>query len=379
MSIRSIMIKPASGNCNMSCNYCFYCDEMNCREQSNHGFMTYETIENIISKTLRNANSGIYYSFQGGEPTLCGIDFYKSVIELQQKYNHNRVPITNVLQTNGYMLNDEWCQFFKENYFLIGVSVDGTKEIHDLYRHTKDHSSGTYNRIVSNIKLLDKYGVDYNILTVVTKQAAEHITDIYRAYKQHGWHYLQFIDCLDPFQSESSTLPYSLDASSFGKYMVTLFDLWFANLQTGQHPYIRRFENYVAILAGYHPESCEQAGHCGMQIVVEADGSAYPCDFYAMDSFLLGNFNDNELEEMDAARHRLGFIQQSFKITQTCKECKYFHICRSGCHRNRIFLPSENAFQNRLCEGYRYFFDHCYDRIAHIARMISNYEKSSEF
>ena len=380
MHVLTVMIKPASGKCNMSCEYCFYCDEMAHRIEPDHGFMSEDTLRNVIQKTISKADQCIYYSFQGGEPTLRGINFFRKAISLQKEYNENKIHIYNAFQTNGYALNNEWCQFFKDNNILVGISIDGIREIHDLYRRTKDHSSGTYDKILSNIKLLEQHGVEYNILTVVTKQAAQNISQIYHAYQNYGWGYQQYIDCLDPIDKSETALPYSLDAQSFGHYMVELFNLWYEDLQYGNQPYIRRFENYVAILTGRQPESCEQCGQCGMQIVVEADGFAYPCDFYMTDDYCLGNFNNDDLQDMDMMREKIGFITRSRKLPTSCKECRYYHICRGGCQRNRIYFPQDDSYHNRLCEGYRYFFDHCYERLAHIAKIIISYEKkSSEF
>ena len=175
----SVLIKPASGICNMKCDYCFYCDEAKKRITKSYGFMTERTLKNVIRKTMLHADGMISYVFQGGEPTLRGLEFFEKIIEYQKQYNKNRVYVSNAIQTNGYALNEEWAKFFKENHFLVGFSLDGTKENHDLYRHNTE-GEGTYDRILKSINLMDAYGVDYNILTVVTKDTAEHISEIYK-------------------------------------------------------------------------------------------------------------------------------------------------------------------------------------------------------
>ena len=366
----SVMIKPSSGNCNMKCDYCFYCDEMANREQQSYGFMSEETLKNVIRKTIQQARYNVTYAFQGGEPTLRGLEFFKKVVAYQKQYNRSGISINNALQTNGYALNEDWCRFFKENNFLIGVSLDGTREIHDSLRHDRANGGGTYERIRANIDLLEKYKVDYNILTVVTEQTAKNIREIYEAYRENGWHYQQYIECLDPLGEPFGSCAYSLKPETFGVFMTELFDLWYADYLQGKQPYIRKFENYVGILAGRCPEACEQRGTCGIQIVVEADGSAYPCDFYMLDDYRLGNFNEDRLPAMNQKRKEIGFIERSEKVTQDCRACPYFSLCRSGCQRTRQYFPEQDAYRSHFCEGYRYFFDHCLDRLKQIAKTV---------
>ena len=182
----SVLIKPASGMCNMQCDYCFYCDEMKKRSQDSYGFMSEQTLKNVIRKTMIHAEGLISYVYQGGEPTLRGLTFFEKAVEYQRHYNKHGIRVNNALQTNGYLLDDAWCKFFKENQFLIGLSIDGTKQLHDMYRHDKN-GNPTFDRIKSAADLMDQYGVDYNILTVVTQNVAYHATEIYNYYKRQWW------------------------------------------------------------------------------------------------------------------------------------------------------------------------------------------------
>ena len=363
----SVMIKPSSGNCNMRCKYCFYYDEMDKREQSLYGYMSEETLKNVIRKTMLQTERQITYAFQGGEPTLRGLDFFRKVVELEKQYNHNHIQVNNALQTNGYGLDEEWCKFLKENHFLVGVSVDGTQTLHDTYRRSAGAHEPTYDRVTANIALLDKYGVDYNILTVVTEDMTASAKEIYESYQKRGWNFQQYIECLDPLGEAFCKSPYSLTPKSYGVFLTELFELWYRDLQKGKQPYIRRFENYIVILAGYPAEACDQRGECGIQFVVEADGSAYPCDFYMLDEYRLGNFNTDRLPEMNEKRQEIGFIERSHKVAAKCKSCPYYEICRDGCQRSREYLPEEDAYISHFCEGYQYFFAHCLDRMKEIA------------
>ena len=189
------------------------------------------------------------------------------------KYNKNDISVTNALQTNGLLLDEEWCQFFKENHFLVGVSIDGIKEIHDKLRHNKT-KGGTFEKIEKGIELLEHFEVEYNILTVVSHDVACNIEKIYRFYKEKGWNYQQYIACLDPLGEKRGENEYSLKPQEYGVFLTKLFDLWYEDYLKGQQPYIRQFENYAGIIMGYAPEACDQRGICSIQNVVEADGSA---------------------------------------------------------------------------------------------------------
>lgn len=370
----SVLIKPASGICNMKCDYCFYCDEAKKRITKSYGFMTERTLRNVIRKTMLHADGMISYVFQGGEPTLRGLEFFEKVIEYQKQYNKNRVYVSNAIQTNGYALNEEWAKFFKENHFLVGFSLDGTKENHDLYRHNTE-GEGTYDRILKSINLMDAYGVDYNILTVVTKDTAEHISEIYKEYQTRGWNYQQYIACLDPLGEERGKNPYALTPVQYGSFLIELFQLWYEDWKKKKQPYIRQFDNYIGILMGYQPESCDQRGSCGVQTVVEADGSVYPCDFYMLDEYYLGNLNEHRIEDIERMRKEIGFIERSEKVSEECRKCQYYRICRGGCQRNRERNSYSGEYENYFCSGYKMFFDACLEQLKEIAREV-NFRKS---
>lgn len=364
----SVLIKPASGNCNMKCDYCFYYDEQNKRSISSFGIMNDRTLKNVMRKTVLHSEGFCSIAFQGGEPTLAGIDFFRKVIEYEKHYNRKHIRVEYALQTNGLNINEEWCRFFKENQFLIGLSVDGTRDIHDKYRHTKSGNT-THEQMIEAAGLLDKYGVDYNILTVVHGKVAERIDEIYDFYKDKGWHYQQYIACLEPLYEKPGMYEYSLCSEKYGKFLTKLFNLWFCDLEIDKQPFIRQFENYIGILLGREAEACDQRGTCGIQYVIEADGSVYPCDFYMLDKYKLGNMNDTAIDVMDEKRKEIRFIEESFKLTQECRLCEFYGICRGGCQRSR-FKTDNEMYKNYLCEGYKEFFKECLPKMIQIADMI---------
>ena len=362
-----VMIKPASGLCNMRCSYCFYVDEMANRRQASYGIMSEQTLENVIMRILETADSYCSIVFQGGEPTLAGLDFYRKCLELEQKYNTKKVKIDHALQTNGYVLDEEWCSFFAQNHFLVGLSVDGIKATHDACRKDAE-GQDTYFHVLHAARLLEEAGADFNVLTVVNGRTAPKIRRIYEQYRKLGFKWQQYIACLDPVLEEQGKQDYSLRAEVYGQFLIDLFDLWEIDLKQGRQPYIRQFENYIGILMGQMPESCEQRGVCSLQNVVEADGSVYPCDFYVLDEYRLGNLNAEGFDVIDRGRRESGFLENSCNHTESCKKCPYFGICRGGCRRHRQQLGTEPG-ENCFCESYRMFFAACLPRMQEIARL----------
>ena len=372
----SVLIKPASGNCNMRCEYCFYCDEAAKRQQASYGLMSDETLKNVIRRSVIPAEGSCTIAFQGGEPTLCGLPFFEKAVEYARHYNRNGIRIDFALQTNGYGITEEWCRFFARNHFLIGVSVDGTQAIHDRYRRSGG-GAPTYERVMQSIGMFEQYGVDYNILTVVHREIAENIRSVYRAYRARGWNYLQFITCLDPLGEPRGRQPYSLLPETYGQFLTDLFDLWYADYLRRDAPFIRQFENYISICLGMLPESCEQRGSCGIQYVVEADGSVYPCDFYVLDEWKLGNFNQDRLIRIDERREALGFCPRSVNQPAGCRSCEWFSLCRGGCYRSRLEPGEPDAGRNYFCPGYRMFFSRRAGTIREIADRIRQQNRSA--
>lgn len=361
----NLLIKPASGNCNMRCTYCFYYDIMSKRTQASYGFMSLETLESVIKKALSYAEGSCIIAYQGGEPSLCGLEFFKISLELQKKYNVNHVKIQNAFQTNGYGLTRQWADFFAENDILVGVSLDGGPKLHDYYR--KDtKGEGTFYKIMDNIMLLKKAGVNFNILSVINAKTAPYIKDNYKFYRKNGLDYLQFIACLDPLEEEPGGREYSLTPRVYGQFLIDLFEMWYHDLKKGRQPYIRQFENYIAVLLGKRAESCDMNGVCGRQYTVEADGSVYPCDFYVIDKYCLGNLTDDSMIDIDNVRARSRFIEDSMIKEESCRECRYSHVCRGGCRRTR----QEKDNHQYYCMAYKMFFDTCLPAMLDIVKVI---------
>ncbi len=396
----SILIKPASANCNMDCRYCFYKCLSSNREQYNLGFMSDEVLDNLIKNAIEYADEYLTFAFQGGEPTLAGIDFFKNVVRLQKQYAALKpsLSIDNTIQTNGVTLNDEWCEFFYKENFLVGVSLDGPRKNHDLARIMADGKE-SFTKVMQGIELLKKYNVDFNILTVVTEQLSKKASALYRFYKRNGFNYVQLIPCMDEEERQSGLsrdenkesiflnadkkqsasdvtgdenkgVTYAIKPESYGRFLNEFFDMWYEDFKRGDIMDVRMFSNLAQMTVGYPPEECGMCGKCDAYFVVEGDGSVYPCDFYCMDEYRLGTVKDSFIKLKNSEKVK-EFESTSVTKPEKCRKCEYYDLCRGGCRRFRETGLNEDGV-NYLCEGYKLFFGHTKERFIKLGQTIIN-------
>ncbi len=366
----SLLIKPASGNCNMRCQYCFYTDETEHRKTASLGRMSLDTMHKIVDMALLCADGDCTFAFQGGEPTLVGLSFYRDLSAyIRQHPNPKQIRVHYAIQTNGYDLNEDWAQWFAENHVLVGISLDGPQSIHDRYR--LDHAGkGTFDRVMASIQLLEKHQVDFNILTVVSGANADRGQQVYEFFKKHNFRYQQYIECLDPIGEAQGCHEYSLTPERYEGFLKDVFDAWYLDMKSGRYVYNRYFENLMMILSRQRPESCNLQGFCSQQWVIEADGSVYPCDFYALDQWKLGNILTDSFETMEQNRAKSGFIDWSKKLPEDCKSCRWIMLCRNGCRRNREPVTAEVCGKNYFCTAYRNFLEYAYPRLVEVLRLL---------
>jgi uncharacterized protein len=360
----TFMIKPVSNACDMRCGYCFYDDVAKHRSEASHGFMTRETAENLVRKALGYARTACTFAFQGGEPTLAGLDFYEQFIGFQKKYNGKKVSITNTVQTNGYGINARWADFFAKNGFLVGLSIDGTKAIHDRHRKARD-GSGTYERTVKAAKMLSGHKVGYNVLCVIGDEAAAAPEAVYNELKRHK--YLQFIPRIAGF-GEGAATP---NPVLYADFLIKTFDMYYKDFMRGRYVSIRNFDNYIGILAGRPAEQCGMAGFCTAYFLVEADGGVYPCDFYVLDERKMGNVNDDSFRAMANGVAAKRFVEESKQADENCVRCRWFGLCRGGCRRYREPMIDGKLRLNTNCEAFKAFFEHSYEKMMEIVKKIT--------
>lgn len=363
----SLLVKPVSDLCGLRCEYCFYRD-LGCRSEAvTSCVMDDSTLESVIGKALCYAEERCTFAFQGGEPTLAGLPFFERAVQLQRKYAKPGITVHNVLQTNGMHLDRTWTEFLSENRFLVGLSLDGTKSTHDRFRRTAD-AQGSFERVMESVRLLDEALVPYNILTVVTAPLAAKAQAVYAFYRKHGFDYLQFIPCLDALDGRKG--PWSLKPGEYAHFLCAVFDLWYADFLAGRYINIRYFENLVGALMGCQPETCGLSGRCAKQLVVEADGSVYPCDFYVMPEYRMGNIRTHSVEELLADKNGSRFVDESSAPRLNCRGCQWYALCRGGCRRD--CTAGERGLKNRLCKDYRLFFAHAYPKLAALAAQLKH-------
>lgn len=378
MPAASILIKPISANCNINCEYCFYKVLSSNREEYNKGFMSEETLEELVKQAIEYAEGSLTFAFQGGEPMIAGIDFYRNAVALQKKYQKKGLHMENTIQTNGVLIDEEWANFFHENHFLVGLSLDGPKKIHDSFR--KDCvGKGTFERVMESVALLKKYQVDFNIVSVITGNSQEKASYLYKFYKRNKFPYIQFIPCMDEEnryetkEEESMGMEnqerksFSITPEGYGKFMCELFDLWYEDFKHGEQMDIRMFSNLAQMTSGYPPEECGMNGCCNCYFVVEGNGDIYPCDFYCTDEWKLGKVGDSfQKMYQDALAQR--FMERSKQLHEKCTKCPYLSLCRGGCSRWRE--SGGRAGLHKLCRSYELFLAHTQERLQKLGKYI---------
>lgn len=361
----SVMIKPASGMCNMDCGYCFYHDLAQNRRTPSFGVMTADTIRAVVKRVCEEVTGGVQFTFQGGEPLLAGRDFFREFEKAVAEFAPPGLRVGRSIQTNGTLIDDEWAHFFAEHGYLAGVSLDGPAKIHNAMRPMAD-GKGSFSRVIAGIRCLERRGVEYNVLCVVSEPVARKGAAVYGFMRKQGWRYMQFIPCIAPLDGSARSM--ALRTETYAGFLCAVFDAYFSDRARGERVSVGWFEDIIAMIKGGVPAGCGMTGVCAKQLVVEADAGAYPCDFYVHDAFRLGSFMEKGPEELLESDVEAEFIGASRNIPDKCAGCEYFGICRGGCRRYRaghMDVPGENT----LCGAFRKFFDYAGDRLVALARM----------
>lgn len=361
----TFLIKPASSLCDMRCRYCFYHDISDIRKVKSMGIMSEDTARTLIQAAFAAVEPGgfVQFTFQGGEPTLAGLDFFRRFIALERQYHAKGITVGHSIQTNGLCLNEEWAVFLKEHDFLVGISIDGNQAIHDTYR-VDASGEGTWERVTSNLALLDRIGVASNILCVISSVVAKNPRKVYASLRKLGNHPMQFIPCLDPLEAQRGGEMYSLKPENYGKFLCGLFDCWYRDWKAGNYISIRIFDDYLRILMRMSPSTCAASGACGSYLVVEGDGSLYPCDFYVLDEWKIGNIREMSAKEALRSPVSVRFVKEGTLRPAACRVCPYFPICRGGCRRD--WTQVRNHY---YCTSFKTFFSYALSRLQEMAQV----------
>lgn len=346
----SIMIKPASSLCNLRCKYCFYCDVAENRESFSFGVMNEATAERLIKSALDFADGeSVAFAFQGGEPLIAKLEYFRFFVSCVGENNKKNSRIFYSVQTNGTLVTDEWCEFFRENEFLVGLSLDGDREDNRFRLDAKGNN--TYFKILKAAEKLRKHAVEFNILVVLTGYCADRCEKVYKYFRDNGFKYLQFIPCLRPFGDESESELY-MTGEQYAAFLIKTFNLYVKDFVRGNYVSVRLFDNWVRMFLKEKPEQCGLCGHCTHQLVVEGNGNLYPCDFFCTDEWLLGNIKNTSVEAALTGKKEEEFIRESLAPDERCKGCRFFPLCRGqGCKRQKLHAD--------YCFAYKAFFSSC--------------------
>ncbi|HBC8645401.1 TPA: anaerobic sulfatase maturase [Citrobacter koseri] len=364
-----VMIKPTGSVCNLDCKYCFYLEkEQLYPERKSNYRMSEETLELFIKQHIDAQDvDDVIFAWQGGEPTLMGLSFYRRAVELQRRYTGGKT-IVNTFQTNGMLIDDAWADFFRQHNFLVGISVDGDAVLHDEWRVSRS-GKPTHAKVEQAINCLARHGVEFNTLTVVNQTNMHHPQRVYAYLKSVGSRYMQFIPLVErkmesenalahPHDRQTIMTPWSVDALQFGHFLNTIFDIWIRE-DIGDIG-IQLFEQTLAAWCGLPPQVCVFAPVCGSAFAMEMNGDVYNCDHFVYPQYKLGNINDTTLRQMNIGRQNRQFGDDKSRLmAQECHSCQWLFACYGGCPKHR-FLPSASGQlnENYLCAGYKLFFSH---------------------
>jgi uncharacterized protein len=370
-----VLGKPTGAVCNLDCNYCFYLSKEMLYPGSRFR-MADELLEAYIAQLI-GAQGGNHVSvaWQGGEPTLMGVEFFRRSIGYQQKYKRPGVVVENTLQTNGTLLDDEWCAFFREHAFLIGLSLDGPREMHDAYRVDK-RGRGTFDSVMRGVRLLQKHGVEFNVLTTVHKKNADHPLDVYRFLRDEvKTQFIQLIPIVERERDASGTergpvTERSVGPEQYGRFLIAIFDEW-VRRDVGE-VFVQLFDTALAAWLRLPSPMCIFSETCGRALALEHTGDLYSCDHFVEPQHLLGNIKKKSLREMVLSEQQLRFGNQKRDgLPRYCRECRVRFACQGECPKNRfVDTPDGEPGLNYLCAGYKQYFAHIDRPMQMMARLL---------
>ncbi len=382
-----VMLKPAGPSCNLDCTYCYYLEKKKLYPGKKDFRMTDELLEEFTKQFIEAHQIPVVtFTWQGGEPTLMGLDFYRKAIELQKKYSGGKT-IENAFQTNGTRLNEDWCMFFNDNKILVGISIDGAEHNHDHYRHTVT-GGPTFKRAMKGIELLQKYKVEFNTLSCVNDYNVHFASETYRFLKSIGSVFLQFLPVVErkakdqpdniltlvphDYHEDAEVTEWSVNGKDFGKFLVTIFDEWVRS-DVGRY-FVQIFDATLANQVGEMPGICVFAATCGDALVMEHNGDIYSCDHFVYPEYYLGNILEKPMIDLVKSQRQFDFgIDKRNKLPRYCLQCDVRYACHGECPKHRFLsTPDGKPGLNYLCEGYRMFFHHAEPYMEYMAKELKN-------
>ncbi len=363
----SLLIKPASADCNLNCTYCFYLKKCQLYSESARHRMPEEVLERVIESYMQTDQPIYSFGWQGGEPTLMGLSFFQKVVALQQKYGQPGASVANGLQTNATLIDRAFADHLAQYRFLVGCSLDGPADIHDIYRTNKTgHPS--HSNVIQGLNNLKRSGVSYNILVLVSQANINRAAEIYQYLVGEGHFYHQYIPCVE-FDEKEQPLPFSISGSEWGQFLCELFDTWYPN--DIHNVSIRHFDSVLSKIVDGSETVCTLGSNCCQYFVVEHNGDIYPCDFFVEQQLKLGNISSTSWRDLLESPQYLEFGARKNAWNISCNQCDCLDLCVGDCLKHRIYSGHREDNTSFLCEGWKRFIRHSRDSFNELACQVS--------
>jgi uncharacterized protein len=353
-----LLIKPAGSRCNLHCKYCFYygTDRFLEGDAGRGKTMSVQTMDRLVKELLSYRMQQSIFCWQGGEPTLCGLDFFRAVVESEKRHGIDGQTVGNALQTNGMVLDEAWCKFLAEYHFLVGLSLDGPRKLHETYR------GKSFERVMQAARVMRECGVEFNVLCVVSQANVRHGAEVYEWLVEQGFNEIQFIPARE-VGPDGTLLPFSVSGEEFGRFLLAAFERWFPRDVGAVNE--RVFNSLLSHFACGEPNLCTFRTRCGDYIAVERGGEFFPCDFYIRPEHQLGKLGERPLHEFYTTVRQESFGKLKGAVDAECRQCEFFAMCNGGCPRDR--LPNG---RNAHCPGLKLFFSVAAPRLKALAEHL---------
>jgi len=354
------MIKPVSGTCNLDCDYCYY------RETGSYFGpppykMSLDTLRDVVRSFMQLPQPHVSFSWQGGEPMMAGLDFFKRAVAYQQAYARRGQRVSNMLQSNGTLIDETWCAFLHRYGFLVGISIDGPPELHNPNRND------SYDRVIRGLRLLQQHQVEYNALTLVNPLNAPHPQRVYRHLRELGVDFMQFIPCIVTGLEHDRVSPKAVEPEAFGRFLCGVFDEWVA--EGDDRPYVRLFQNLLLVAAGHPPELCIYQPRCGGCLLIEYNGDVFPCDFAVHPDWRVGNLRVSPVWRLLEHERMKDFAGLKRDLAHQCTQCEWLSVCYGACPLMR-FRDGEKPVPSYTCAGLKIFLAHAMPTIRKLAERL---------
>jgi len=375
------LAKPIGPICNLNCRYCFYLKKEALFARPRSFRMSEEVLERFLGQYIEGQPAGtlaIDIAWQGGEPTLLGVDFFRKAVALQEKYRRAGLPIQNSIQTNGVLLNDEWGEFLADHDYLVGLSIDGPQPLHDRYR-VDQQGRGTFRDVMRGLEVLKKHRVKFNTLTCVHRYNSYRAKEVYDFLEGIGSRFFQFIPIVET-EPDGSISPWSVEGKQYGRFLSKIFDRWLRKKAIGEI-FVRDFDNLLGQVTGYPAALCTAAETCGRAVAIEHNGDLFSCDHFVHPENRLGNVLEDSLVEMVDGEKQTQFgNDKRDRLPRYCRECEFLNFCHGGCPKDRLIAaPDGEPGLNYLCEGYRIFYSHTLPVFRKMAQCLHNRRPASDY